>query len=294
VPVSRHRYRCPLRWGDLDAQGHVNNAAFLDYLQEARVDWLLAGPPEMGHLLDAGVLVVGHQVEYLVPVGYSDRPLTIELWVDAVGASRFGIAYDVRDGDVLVARARTAATPFDLAGGALRRLTPVEREVLTGAREPVEPLRPLPRAAVREPAHHYPLAVRWSDLDSYGHVNNVKYFDYLQEARIVVMHAALDWQPEDVWVVARQDVEYRRPIDFRPSPYDVATSVAAVGTRSFTLAVEIRDPDDRALYATGRTVVVGTEPLTTEQRAALSRWAPELCTATNQAAPAATGASPLV
>jgi acyl-CoA thioester hydrolase len=281
VPVSRHRYRCPLRWGDLDAQGHVNNAAFLDYLQEARVDWLLAGPPEMGHLLDAGVLVVGHQVEYLVPVGYSDRPLTIELWVDAVGASRFGIAYDVRDGDVLVARARTAATPFDLAGGALRRLTPVEREVLTEAREPVEPLRPLPRAAVREPAHHYPLAVRWSDLDSYGHVNNVKYFDYLQEARIVVMHAALDWQPEDVWVVARQDVEYRRPIDFRSAPYEVLTSVTAIGTRSFTLAVEIRDPDEEVLYATGRTVVVGTAPLTPEQRTALSRWAPELAAATN-------------
>jgi acyl-CoA thioester hydrolase len=281
VPVSRHRYRCPIRWGDLDAQGHVNNAAFLDYLQDARVDWLLAGPPEMGHLLDAGVLVVSHQVEYLAPVHYGDRPLIIELWVDAVGASRFGIAYDVWDGDVLVARARTGATPFDLAGGALRRLTAVERNVLRAALEPAEPLRPLDRVAVREPAHHYALAVRWSDLDSYGHVNNVKYFDYLQEARIVVMHAALDWQPEDVWVVARQDVEYRRPIDFRSHPYEVLTSVTAIGTRSFTLAVEIRDPDEDVLYATGRTVVVGTAPLTREQRGALSRWAGELAAATN-------------
>jgi acyl-CoA thioester hydrolase len=281
VPVSRHRYRCPIRWGDLDAQGHVNNAAFLDYLQEARVDWLLAGPPEMGQLLEAGVLVVSHQVEYLVPVAYGDRPLTIELWVDEVRASRFAIAYDVWDGEVLVARARTGAAPFDLAGGGLRRLSAVERGVLNAALEPVEPLRPLDRTAVREPAHHYPLAVRWSDLDSYGHVNNVKYFDYLQEARIVVMHAALDWQPEDVWVVARQDVEYRRPIDFRSAPYDVLTSVTAVGTRSFTLAVEIRDPDEEVLYATGRTVVVGTAPLTPEQRTALSRWAPELSAATN-------------
>jgi acyl-CoA thioester hydrolase len=278
--VSRHRYRCPIRWGDLDAQGHVNNAAFLDYLQEARVDWLMAGPPEMGHLLDAGVLVVSHQVEYLVPVRYGDRPLTIELWVDAVGASRFVIAYDVWDGDVLVARARTGATPFDLGGGGLRRLSPVERSALTDALEPVEPLRPLNRVAVREPAHHYPLAVRWSDLDSYGHVNNVKYFDYLQEARIVVMHAALDWQPEDVWVVARQDLEYRRPVDFRLTPYDVATSVTAVGTRSFTLAVEIREPGAGDLYATGRTVVVGRAPLTADQRRALSRWAPEVSAAT--------------
>ena len=279
--MSRHRYRCPIRWGDLDAQGHVNNAAFLDHLQEARVDWLLAGPPEMGQLLEAGVLVVSHQVEYLAPVGYSERPLTIELWVDAVGASRFAIGYDVWDGDVLAARARTAATPFDLAGGGLRRLNPVERQALSAALEPAEPLRVLPRLPVVEPAHHYPLAVRWSDLDSYGHVNNVKYFDYVQEARIVVMHAALDWQPEDVWVVARQDLEYRRPIDFRPERYDVATAVTALGRRSFTLAVEIRDPDSGERYATGRTVVVGTAPLTPQQRTALGQWGPEGIAATH-------------
>jgi acyl-CoA thioester hydrolase len=276
-PVSRHRYRCPIRWGDLDAQGHVNNAAFLDYLQEARVDWLLAGPPELAQLLEAGVLVVSHQVEYRAPVRYGDRPLTIELWVDAVGGSRFAVAYDVWDGDVLAARARTAATPFDLAGAGLRRLSPAERGALGVAVEPAEPLRVLERTAVQEPAHHYPLAVRWSDLDSYGHVNNVKYFDYVQEARIVLMHASLDWQPEDVWVVARQDLEYRRPIDFRLEPYDVLSSVTALGRRSFTLAVEIRDAGAGRLYASGRTVVVGAQPLTAEQRQALSRWAPEVC-----------------
>ena len=279
--MSRHRYRCPIRWGDLDAQGHVNNAAFLDYLQEARVDWLLAGPPEMGQLLDAGVLVVSHQVEYLAPVGYGDRPLTIELWIDAVGASRFAIAYDVWDGEVLAARARTAATPFDLAGGGLRRLSAVERAAMTASLEPSAPLRALPRTPVLEPAHRYPLAVRWSDLDSYGHVNNVKYFDYLQEARIVLMHATLDWQPEDVWVVARQDLEYRRPIDFRLAPYEVLSSVTALGNRSFTLAVEVRDPRGGELYATGRTVVVGQQPLSAQQRAALARWAPEAVAASH-------------
>lgn len=270
--MTRHRYRCPLRWGDLDAQGHVNNAAFLDHLQEARVDWLLTGPPEMGRLLDEGVLVVSHQVEYLAPVGYGEQPLTIELWVDAVGASRFAVGYDVWDGTVLAARARTAAAPFDLAGGGLRRLGPVERVTLLAALEPAEPLRALARVPVREPAHHYPLAVRWSDLDSYGHANNVKYFDYVQEARIVLMHAALDWQPEEVWVVARQDLEYRRPIDFRPEPYQVRSAVTALGNRSFTLAVDIRDPASGDVYATGRTVVVGGAPLTVRQRTALSRW----------------------
>ncbi len=279
--MSRHLYRCPIRWGDLDAQGHVNNAAFLDYLQEARVDWLLAGPPEMSRLLEDGVLVVSHQVEYLAPVTYGPEPLLVELWADSVGASRFTIAYDLWDGDVLAARARTGATPFGLAGGGLRRLEPAERAALAAVLEPARPLRPLDRSPVVEPAWHHPLAVRWSDLDSYGHVNNVKYFDYVQEARIVLMQATLDWQPEDVWVVARQDLEYRRPMDLQPEPYDVRTCVTALGNRSFTLAVEIRNPRDGAVHATARTVVVGQRVLTPAQRSALGRWGTSAAVAKN-------------
>src|SRR6266540_2144307 len=33
----------------------------------------------------------------------------------------------------------------------------------------------------------YPVLVRWSDIDSYDHVNNVRYFDYFQEARIAFL-----------------------------------------------------------------------------------------------------------
>ena len=43
-------------------------------------------------------------------------------------------------------------------------------------------------------------------------------------------------------MVARQDLEYRRPLDFRPEPYEVGTFISAVGSRSFTLEAEIRDP----------------------------------------------------
>lgn len=270
--VNRHRYRCPIRWGDLDAQGHVNNAAFLDYLQEARVDWLLAGPPEMARLLEAGVLVVNHQVEYLAPVGYGEEPLLVELWAESVGASRFTVAYDVWDGDVLAARARTGATPFDLAGGGLRRLSPGERAGLEAVLAPAAPLRALLRTAVAEPAWHYPLAVRWSDLDSYGHVNNVKFYDYVQQARIALINTTVHWSPETVWMVARQDVQYRAPLDFRTEPYEVATWVSTIGNRSFTLGAEIRDPAAGTRYATAGTVIVGSVPLTTDQRDALSRW----------------------
>jgi acyl-CoA thioester hydrolase len=39
--------RIPIRWGDLDAMGHVNNTIYFRYLEIARVDWLTAigAPP---------------------------------------------------------------------------------------------------------------------------------------------------------------------------------------------------------------------------------------------------------
>ena len=270
----RFVYSSPRRWGDLDAQGHLNNAVYLDHLQDARVAFLHAGEQGLADLLRTGVLVVAHEVEYLAPVEHGPDPLTVSTWIDALGASRFVVGYEILDGATLAARARTTLVPFDLDQGRVRRLNEVERAAFEGYLDPAEPLRPLAKTRPGEGAARYPLTVRWSDLDAYGHVNNVKFYDYIQEARIAVMVEALHWRSEDVWVVARQDLEYRRPMDFRAAPYEVRTCVTALGRRSFTLAADIRDSTDGTVFATARTVVVGTSPLTEEERAALARWAP--------------------
>lgn len=270
-----------MRWGDMDAQAHVNNAAFVDYLQEARVDFLLAGPqPALHRLLDSGVLVVQQQLEYLHPVRFHDRGLAIDLWVDAVGGSRFVIGYQMYDDDRVALRARTAVTPYDLAGGGLRRLTTDERAILrAGVELGHEPLPDLPRTDWTAGGFDFPLRVRWSDLDSYGHANNVKYYDYIQEARVALLTESLRWSgagsasADDAWVVVRQDLDYRRPIDFRVAPYRVITLVTAIGTRSFRLAARIVDPETGMVFAEARTILVGTRPLTDPQRAALNRFA---------------------
>jgi acyl-CoA thioester hydrolase len=109
---------------------------------------------------------------------------------------------------------------------------------------------------VRPPAPHtYDCRVRFSDVDVYGHVNNVKYFEYYQEARIAFLRSLV---PDDDalnlfqassserQVVARIDVDYRRPILFRPEPYLVETRVTRIGTSSYDLACRIVDgPGDR-------------------------------------------------
>ena len=271
--MERFRYRSPRRWGDLDAQGHLNNAVYLDHLQDARVAFLHAGAPGLADMLTTGVLVTAHQVEYLAPVGHSAEPLVVSTWIDALGASRFVVGYEIFDGATLAARARTTLVPFDLDAGKVRRLNAVERAAFEAYLAPAEPLRPLPRVEVGEGAARYPLTVRWSDLDAFGHVNNVKFYDYVQEARVAIMTEGLDWSPGVVWSLVRQDLEHLAPLDFRPEPYEVATSVVAIGTRSFTLTAEIRDPGSGTVYARARSVAVGPKPLDDTERAALAAWA---------------------
>ena len=271
--MPRFLYRSPRRWGDLDAQGHLNNAVYLDHLQDARIAFLHAGAPGLADMLTTGVLVVAHQVEYLAPVGHGPEPLVVSTWIDVLGASRFTVGYEVLDGETLAARARTTLVPFDLATGKVRRLNEIERAAFQAYLDPAEPLRALPRVEVGEDAARYPLTVRWSDLDAFGHVNNVKFYDYVQEARVAIMTAGLDWSEGVVWSIVRQDLEHLAPLDFRCEPYEVATSVVAIGTRSFTLAAEIRDPSSGTVYARARTVAVGPRPLDDAERRALAPFA---------------------
>jgi acyl-CoA thioester hydrolase len=105
--------------------------------------------------------------------------------------------------------------------------------------------------------HRYDCRVRWSDVDTYGHVNNVKYFEYFQEARIAFLSGLADGLPTDEAsgvVVARIDVDYRRPIVFRTEPFEIRTWVARVGTSSYDLEAEIRDGDE--LLSKAHAVVV--------------------------------------
>lgn len=263
-----------MRWADLNAAGHVDHCVIVDYLQEARVDLLCSQPDPVGAMLADGVLVTGHQIEYREQLFAGPDPLRIELWVDAVGGARFSLSYRLYStepsGDRLVARARTFAAPYDLTAGALRRLTDAERSQLRAGTEAPEPFAALAKA---EPlgdgaswVHRAAARVRWSELDAYGHVNNAKFFDYLSEARNQLLCAALGLDPRSpetsavAWVVARQDVDYLAPIEFRSAPYEVRTAVTEIGTSSAKLVAEIRDPGTGRRFARSGSVLVGIDP----------------------------------
>jgi acyl-CoA thioester hydrolase len=243
-----------MRWADLDLLGHVNNVVYVDYLQEARVDMLRThGPAASTGDLAEGVVVVRHEVSYLTPLTFGFGPVTIESWVTDIRAATFTLAYEVfheePDGERTVyLRARTVLTPYVFADERPRRLSGLERQTLGTFLEADDDDeaadRPAPARLPASPpagAHRYPVHVRFSDVDVYGHVNNVKYFEYLQEARIHLF--AEVWQGLDplTVVVAQTDVDYRVPILFRPEPYDAWSWVSRVGTRSATVDSLILD-----------------------------------------------------
>lgn len=136
----------------------------------------------------------------------------------------------------------------------------------------------IPSTAIPAEAHRYRLHVRWSDVDAYGHVNNVVYFEYFQEARINFL-AGLDGDGDAMslangFVLARLVVDYRRPILFRPQAYEIATWPTRVGRSSFHLHASIRDGETQ--LASSRAVLVGFDgaaqrarPLHAAERAGL-------------------------
>jgi acyl-CoA thioester hydrolase len=118
----------------------------------------------------------------------------------------------------------------------------------------------------------HPVLVRWSDIDSYDHVNNVRYFDYFQEARILflsqVVGADGDYFSEFPCVLVSQTVDYLRPILLRHPPYDVDVWVEAVGTTSYTLGSRIVDRGGEAevVYAKAVSVIVAVDGSTQAKR----------------------------
>lgn len=274
----------PVRWVDLDAQGHVNNALVVDYLQEARVAFLLNGPN--AHLLGDGVIVVGHQVEYLSAIGLAREPLRVELRLGQVGASLFSFGYEVFQDDTRVARARTRACVFDFDLGRPVRMKPEERAWFSSYSQKLEPFAELGRWRVGDDAHEFAFPVRWSDLDSYGHVNNTRFFDYVAEARVALTeeleaHSIGFTQDEDAdhaWLVARQDLDYVGQLEHRLEPYLVRTGVAKIGRTSMTFVAEIVDPLDFQLASRSVTVVVYAgrdgrpKPIPDAARAQLTKW----------------------
>jgi acyl-CoA thioester hydrolase len=219
--------------------------------------------------------VVRHEVEFLLPLSFAAssvhrQSVKIESWITEIRAASFTIAYeiysDVGDSRITYARASTVLTPYVFATERPRRITPEEREGLSRYLESSPPLaRRTSSVRVEDRRGYYPAHVRFSDVDVYGHVNNVKYFEYLQEARIALFAALGAEAPQDgalaePLLVTQTEVDYRVPLLFRSQPYDVWTWISSVEQDSVVIDAEICD--GAMVLSRARNVLVGFDPAT--------------------------------
>ncbi|MDQ0260346.1 thioesterase family protein [Sinomonas atrocyanea] len=141
---ERLRVLVPMRWGDMDAYGHINNVQIVRMLEEARI--AAFGPP--GGTGAAGVeplvplfsavpdgtlaLVVEHRVRYVRPLDYRNVPAEVDVWVSGLKAAALTLDYlvhDPVDGHQCV-RATTQLAFVEEATGRLLRLTEDQRRRL--------------------------------------------------------------------------------------------------------------------------------------------------------------------
>ncbi|MBK9740320.1 MAG: acyl-CoA thioesterase [Actinobacteria bacterium] len=87
-----------------------------------------------------------------------------------------------------------------------------------------------------------PVYRRFSDLDPLGHVNNVVFHDYLQEARMgLVRDIRLVRSDDYSQVVVKQEITHRKPLLLTPEPIVIETWVSHLGNSTYTIAYRILD-----------------------------------------------------
>lgn len=105
------------------------------------------------------------------------------------------------------------------------------------------------------------IAVRWSDLDSYGHVNNSRYFEYMTEGRGKVLSHIISPYDETQYVLVFTDCHFKKSILY-PANVLLRHYVKALGHTSFTIFTEMLSEDSSVCYAEGDAKLVCLDPTT--------------------------------
>jgi acyl-CoA thioester hydrolase len=142
-------YRCdyPMRWSDMDAYGHVNNVQYLRFFEDARIEAFGAHQAdEDASLLDTGILVARHEIEYLKPLKWRPEPVHIDLWITNLRGAMIEVGYEVYDAPddgprVRYALAESTLVIFDLANERPKRLRDKDIARLDGLRGGPVPFR---------------------------------------------------------------------------------------------------------------------------------------------------------
>jgi acyl-CoA thioester hydrolase len=117
----------PVRFQDLDVVGHVNNAVYATYLEEARTEYIeevFGVDPEQ-----SGVVIAHLEIDYRQPVT-EDTEVTVALRTREPGTSSIPMDYEIRTADGVAATAETVMVTIDYDTGETQPMPEVWRERL--------------------------------------------------------------------------------------------------------------------------------------------------------------------
>lgn len=126
----------PLRWGDMDSLGHLNNAVAVTLLEEGRVRFLQHAAPaaletDAAPDREFGLVAARHEIDYVVPVYYSDKPVRLRVWIARIGTASFTFGCEIVDpNDMVAVRAKTVVVAIKPDGSGSHPLPPEVRTML--------------------------------------------------------------------------------------------------------------------------------------------------------------------
>ena len=97
--MSSYQFFHPIeiRYGDLDPQGHVNNAKYLTYMEQARIQYIKnLGLWKSNSFLDVGIILAEARVTYRVPIQYGTE-IKVGVRVSRLGNKSLDMEYSLQD-----------------------------------------------------------------------------------------------------------------------------------------------------------------------------------------------------
>ncbi|MDZ4752238.1 MAG: thioesterase family protein [Flavobacteriales bacterium] len=126
-----HEHRQEIRFSDIDAMGHVNNAVYLNYLEQARISFFRAILGRPWDWNAAGIIVGRNTIDYMAPIKFNDN-IVIRTYVTRVGTKSFNLTYEVlrvfEDGEQLCSKAESVMVCFDYHSQQTIEVPPLWRE----------------------------------------------------------------------------------------------------------------------------------------------------------------------
>jgi len=128
----RHEKRVEIRWRDVDALGHVNNAVYATYLEECRDEWSVR---VLGDVADLWAFVLARvAIDFRQELLQEDDAAVVSATLVRVGGRSFTMREEIRKLDgTLAAEAESVIVARDRESGASRPFTDAERAALEAA-----------------------------------------------------------------------------------------------------------------------------------------------------------------